>query len=116
MFLYVANTPGLEDEITKEAAPVLERQKKFLESQGIEVVTEMPVGTPAVSDSAGSVRETRCRNDFYRVTGPRCFSKGHIRQSESCNISVCQRLFEHVLFLADFSEPSAHAFFSGKHL
>lgn len=31
-------------------------------------------------------------------------------EGEACQISVCQRLFDHVLFLADFSESSAHAF------
>jgi hypothetical protein len=43
--IYVANTPGLEDRLEAENAPELRRQKELLESQGIEVTTELHLGT-----------------------------------------------------------------------
>jgi nucleotide-binding universal stress UspA family protein len=45
--IYVANTPGLEEMLAEESRPVLERQKKLLEAQGVKVTVEMPFGLTA---------------------------------------------------------------------
>ncbi len=45
--IYVTNTPGLDETLAQEARPVLERQKNALETHGLKVTVEMPVGVPA---------------------------------------------------------------------
>lgn len=130
--IYVANTPGLEDALKNEASPVLARQKQTLEEAGFEVIVEMPLGRPA--------RELKDLANRYDVDAILLGSRGHgiaqravlgsiafkllhitdkpvllqrvtlLGEGEACRLSLCSRMFEHVLFLTDFSEAAEHAF------
>ncbi|MCA1743022.1 MAG: universal stress protein [Desulfonatronovibrio sp.] len=47
--VYVANTPGLENSLMRDARPRLEEQKETLEQAGFKVKTELSHGKPAYS-------------------------------------------------------------------
>lgn len=130
--IYVAYTPGLEDALKNEASPMLARQKQFLEEAGFEVVTEMPVGRPARGlkelatryDVDAIVIGSRGRGLMNRaLLGSVAFKLLHITEKpvllgrlnllgegEACQFSLCRNMFEHILFLTDFSETAEHAF------
>jgi nucleotide-binding universal stress UspA family protein len=130
--IYVANTPWVEDALEADASPLLEKQKKAAEAQGVEVATEMHLGIPA-----RTLNELAERHDVDAVLiGSR--GRGIMQQAvfgsvafkllqmtrkpvllarvslmgegDSCRFSVCRRLFDHILFLTDFSETAEHAF------
>jgi nucleotide-binding universal stress UspA family protein len=131
--IYVANTPGLEDALEAEASQPLMRQKEALEGQGIEVTTEMPLGIPARSLSELAEKHnvdailigSRGRGILQRaVLGSVAFKLlqtarkpvllARVRllgEGETCRYTVCQRLFERILFPTDFSETAEHAFY-----
>lgn len=48
---------GLTEKLRAEAQPILEEQKKRLETQGLKVITEIPVGLPA-----SSLNDVACRH------------------------------------------------------
>lgn len=129
--IYVANTPGLDDLLKKEAAPELERQKNLLTGAGIEVVVELGSGIPAHEIDAlasahgvdailiGSRGRSLANLNLGRVsfkllqlTGHPVFLARINKQGEgdSCKFSVRSDSFSHILFPTDFSRTSERAF------
>jgi nucleotide-binding universal stress UspA family protein len=130
--LYVANTPGLEDNLAAEAAPVLERQKKALEEQGLEVEVEMSLGIPARTlndmaeqhDVAAILIGSRGRGVVQRaLLGSVAFKLLQVArrpvflarvqllgEGDACHFALCGKLFENILFPTDFSETAEYAF------
>lgn len=131
--IYVANTPGLEDALRAEAAPIVARQKQALEDVGLEVIMEMPVGKPAHSlrevamqyDVDAILIGSRGRGIAQRaMLGGVAFKLLHISdkpvllergsllgEGKACRLSLCKNMFEHILLLTDFSDVAKHAFY-----
>jgi len=127
--IYVANTPGLEEMLAKEARPALERQKKTLEGQGVRVVVEMPFGLPAYS-----LNETAEKHDvsailigshgkgilpsaplgsvtvklLQQTRRPILMARIAILNGEICHLA-CGKLFSNILYPTDFSETAERA-------
>ncbi|HBG07105.1 MAG: universal stress protein [Geobacteraceae bacterium GWC2_58_44] len=127
--IHVANTPGLEDILIRDARPVLERQKNRLEERGIRVVLEMPFGLPAQT-----LDETAEQHDVCAVLIG-SHGKGIIQAATLGSVSaqllqqtrrplllarmelltegkseaVCRNMFDRVLFPTDFSETAERA-------
>ena len=130
--IYVANTPGFEHNLEADASPLLKKQKETAEAQGLEVATEMDLGIPArtLSELANRHEVTailigsRGRGIMQQaVFGSVAFKLLQITrkpvllarvsllgEGDSCRFSVCSKLFDHILFLTDFSETAEHAF------
>ena len=127
--VYVANTPGLEEMLAEEARPVLDRQKKTLEDQGIAVTMEIMFGLPAHSlDEAaekhdvsailigshgkgilhsatlGSVTEKL----LHLTRRPLLMARIAILEGERCHLA-CGKLFSNILYPSDFSETAERA-------
>ena len=127
--IYVANTPGLEELLTQDARPVLERQKKQLEQQGMKVVVETPLGVPA-----HTINETAEKHDvsailigsqgkgilraatlgsvsaklLHIVRRPILLARITLLEGDKCQLA-CGTLFRKILFSTDFSETADHA-------
>jgi nucleotide-binding universal stress UspA family protein len=127
--IYVASTPGLEEMLAEEARPVLERQKKILEAQGVKVTVEMSFGLPAhtlnemaekhdvsailigsygkgilQAATIGSV----CAELLHQTRRPVLLSRSALLEKGKSEI-VCRKLFTRVLFPTDFSETAERA-------
>lgn len=124
---------GLETLARTEAEPKLEIQKRLLEDQGLEVVVEMPLGLPGFSlnDVAkrhnaslivvGSHGRSLWRENVLGSTAsavlhhtryPVLLLKVKVKKEEartSCRFPGAA-LFQHVLYLTDFSEIAETAF------
>lgn len=125
--IYVANAPGLEDRMRGEDSPELERQKKLLEEQGVEVTTELQLGIPA--------RDLNALARQHHVDAMVIGSRGHglwrslfggvaskllqiaerpvflapvrvVGEGENCQLSVCLKSFQNILVPVDFSKNS----------
>jgi nucleotide-binding universal stress UspA family protein len=128
--IYVANIPGLEDRIQAEDSPELERQKRLLEEQGIEVATEMHLGIPARDLNALAQRHdvdvilvgSRGHGLWRSLLGSTSFKLLQIAErpvflapvrvlgeGESCQFSVCLKSFRNILVPIDFSPSSDKA-------
>ncbi len=127
--IYVANTPGLEEMLAEEARPVLDRQKKILEAQGIRVTVEMPFGLPA-----HTLDETSEKHDvsailigshgkgilqaatlgsvsaklLHQTRRPVLLARIAVLEGEKCHLA-CGRLFSKILYPTDFSETAESA-------
>lgn len=127
--IYVANTPGLEEMLAEEARPVLERQRKVLEDQGIQVTVEMPLGLPA-----HTIDETAEKHDvsailigshgkgiiqaatlgsvsaklLHQTRRPVLLARIAVLEGEKCHLA-CGRLFRKILYPSDFSETAERA-------
>jgi len=127
--IYVASTPGLEEMLAAEARPVLERQRKILEAQGVKVTVEMPFGLPAhtlnemaekhdvsliligsydkgilQAATIGSVSAEL----LHQTRRPLLLSRITLLEKGKSEI-VCRKLFVRVLFPTDFSETAERA-------
>jgi nucleotide-binding universal stress UspA family protein len=124
--IYVANTPGLEEMMTEEAKPLLERQKKILEDQGIRVIMEVPFGLPAHtlnetaekhdvsailigSHGKGILQATTLGSVSVKLLNqtrrPVLLAGIVVLEGEKCHLA-CGRLFSKILFPTDFSETA----------
>lgn len=127
--IYVANTPGLEEMLAEEARPVLDRQKKVLEDQGIHVTVEMPFGLPA-----HTLDETAEKHDvsailigshgkgiiqaatlgsvstklLHQTRRPVLLARIAVLEGEMCHLA-CGKLFRKILYPSDFSETAERA-------
>ena len=126
--IYVVNTPGLEESLAAEARPDLERQKKMLEDQGLQVTAVIPFGLPA-----HTLAETAEEHDVS-ATLIGSHGKGVLQAAALGSVSaaflhqtrrpvllagnaslgsgseaVCRALFTRVLFPTDFSETAEQA-------
>lgn len=129
--IYVATTPDLDKALAKEAAPLLEAEKKKLESAGLAVTTEMFLGKPAYAlDSLaekhdvslvvigshgkgllsalvlGSVSEKL----LQLTRRPVLLVRNKILQNGKEALAQCAQFFTHLLFPTDFSDASEMAF------
>jgi nucleotide-binding universal stress UspA family protein len=124
---------GLETAWRQEAEPKLEVEKRLLEDQGLEVIVEMPLGLPGYSlnDVAarhcaslivvGSHGRSLWRENVLGSTAsavlhhtryPVLLLKVKVKKEEartSCRFPGAA-LFQHVLYLTDFSEIAETAF------
>ena len=124
--VHVANTPGLEDMLAQDAEPVLERQKNLIETQGVKVTLEMPLGVPA-----RTLEDTAERHDVCAILVG-SHGKGIIKAATLGSVSggllhktrrplllvrtplrgegesglACRNMFARVLFPTDFSETA----------
>lgn len=127
--IYVANTPGLEEMLAEEARPFLDRQKKVLEDQGIQVTVEMPFGLPA-----HTLDETAEKHDvsailigshgkgiiqaatlgsvstklLHQTRRPVLLARIAVLEGEKCHLA-CGKLFRKILYPSDFSETAERA-------
>jgi nucleotide-binding universal stress UspA family protein len=127
--IYVANTPGLEDRMRAENSPELQRQKRLLEEQGVQVTVEMPVGLPARTLAemaerhavslilAGARGKGILRSStlgsvsaglIHLAARPLLIARTVLLEGERCELA-CGRLFESLLFATDFSEAAERA-------
>ena len=127
--IYVANTPGLEEMLAEEARPILERQKKILEDQGIRAIVEMPLGLPArtLNESAekhdvsailigshgkGIVQAATLGSVsaklLHQTRRPVLIARIAVLEGETCHLA-CGKLFRNILFPTDFSETAERA-------
>ncbi len=128
--VYVANTPGLETLLEREAKPELDLQKGLLEEQGIETAIALELGVPAhdLNDLAGRhgvdaiIIGSRGRGLARSALGSVSFKvlQYAVRpvflaridvtgEGDRCRLSVCRRLFQRILFPTDFSDASERA-------
>ncbi len=129
--VYVANTPGLEDSLMRDAGPRLAEERKKLEEAGLKVQTEMFLGKPAYSlvDLAdrhdvdlilvgshgyGTLTSLVLGNVSERLLSlsgrPVLLSRiKTFRQGRERHIE-CGRIFSRVLFPTDFSDPAELAY------
>lgn len=128
--IHVANTAGLEETLIAAAEPVLERQRMFLEGEGLKVTVQTPVGTEirtlhdtaehhdvsvilvgsqgkgvvksatVGSVSLGLLHLTRRPLLLDRVAGP---------PEGGCPDGGCRRMFDRILFPTDFSQTAERA-------
>lgn len=127
--IYVANTTGLEEMLTEEARPVLERQKEALEAKGVKVTVELPFGLPA-----HTLNETAEKHDvsaivigshgkgilqattlgsvssklLHQTRRPVLLARIALMEEGKCQ-AVCRKMFARVLFPTDFSEAAERA-------
>jgi nucleotide-binding universal stress UspA family protein len=127
--IHVANTPGLEDVLAQDGKPVLERQKKRLEEQGMKVTTEMPNGLPAEtlaeisekhdvsavligSQGKGIIQAATLGSVsgklLHQTKRPLFLARMDLLKEGNSEV-ICQRMFEKVLFPTDFSETAERA-------
>ena len=127
--IYVANTPGLEEMLTEEARPVLERQKETLEAQGVKVIVEMPFGLPAQtlngtaekhdvsailigSHGKGILQAATLGSVsaklLHQTQRPVLLARIALLEEGKCEV-VCRKMFARVLFPTDFSETAERA-------
>jgi len=127
--IHVANTPGLEDILAQDGKPVLERQKKTLEEQGMKVTTEMPNGLPAEtlaeiaekhdvsailigSQGKGIIQAATLGSVsgklLHQTKRPLFLARMDLLKEGNSEV-ICQRMFEKVLFPTDFSETAERA-------
>ena len=127
--IYVANTPGLEVMLADEARPILERQKKILEDQGIRVTVEMPFGLPAhtldetaekhdvsailIGSHGKGILQTATLGSvsaklLHETRRPVLLVRINLLEDGRCEV-VCRKMFAKVLFPTDFSENAEKA-------
>ena len=127
--IYVANTPGLEEMLAEEARPVLERQKKILEDQGIGVTVEMPFGLPVhtlnetaekhdvsailIGSHGKGILQTATLGSvsaklIHETRRPVLLARIALLEEGKCEV-VCRKMFARVLFPTDFSETAEKA-------
>lgn len=127
--IYVANTPGLEEMLAEEARPMLERQKKVLEDQGIRVIVEMPFGLPAhlldeiaekhdvsailIGSHGKGILQAATLGSvsaklLHQTRRPVLLARIAILEGEKCHLA-CGKLFSNILFPTDFSETAERA-------
>lgn len=131
--VYVANTPGLEELLQQEARPALEQMAEKARQAGVKVTTTMRLGVPAVvladmaeeHDVDALVVGSHGRGMLARVLlgsvssgvlhharRPVLLVRMSICETETgptCE-APCSKLFDHILFVTDFSDSSDHAF------
>jgi nucleotide-binding universal stress UspA family protein len=123
-------TPGLEDRLAAAAKPDLEKQKAFLEDQGIKVIIEISFGVPphVLNELAekhdvsviligshgrgvtSSVALGSVSSKLLQVTDrPVFLSPVKLLKGEKCSV-ICQNIFSHILHPTDFSDTAEKAF------
>ena len=127
--IYVANTPGLEEMLAEEARPMLERQRKILEDQGIRVTVEMPFGLPAhtldetaekhdvsailIGSHGKGILQTATLGSvsaklIHETRRPVLLARIALLEEGKCEV-VCRKMFARVLFPTDFSDTAEKA-------
>ena len=127
--IYVANTPGLEEMLAEEARPMLERQRKILEDQGIRVTVEMPFGLPAhtldetaekhdvsailIGSHGKGILQTATLGSvsaklIHETRRPVLLARIALLEEGKCEV-VCRKMFARFLFPTDFSETAEKA-------
>lgn len=129
--IYVAAIPDLDKTLAREAAPLLEQEKKKLEDAGLAVTTEMFLGKPAYAlDSLAEKHDVSLvvigshgKGFLYSLVlgsvsekllqltrRPMLLARNKILRDEKECLTRCSKLFEHILFPTDFSDASEMAF------
>jgi len=129
--VYVANTPGLENTLMRDAKPLLEDERKKLEEAGFRVRTEMFLGKPAyaladlaqkhdvdlilvgshgygtlTSLTLGGVSEKM----LNMAKRPVLLSRIKTLEQGKEKVLECGKIFSRVLFPTDFSDTAELAF------
>ena len=128
-YIFEADTPGLDNMLTTQARPELERQQGLLEESGLKVSIIIQRGVPAQAlhdladthDVSLIVIGTHCRGIaetialgsisaslLHLTRRPVLFS--HTTMTEKATVSANQDLFAHILFPTDFSDTAEVAF------
>ena len=132
---FLSTTPGIEELLTAETSPTLQRQKNFLVERGVRVSVEIPCGLPsrAIAETAeqhdvsailigshgkgilqsallGSVSAQL----LHETRRPVLLARISLLEGGAC-ATVCGRMFAKILFPTDFSETAEKALdFLGK--
>lgn len=132
---FLSATPGIEELLTAETSPTLQRQKKYLEERGVRVSVEMPCGLPA-----RAIAETAEQHDvsailigsrgkgilqsallgsvsahlLHETRRPVLLARISLLEGGTC-ATVCGGMFAKILFPTDFSETAENVLsFLGK--
>ena len=126
--IHVANTPGLEESLIGEATPILERQQRTLEEQGLKVTLEMQLGMPAhtlaemaekhdasvllVGSHGKGIIKTATLGSvstklLHQTRRPLLLARMELLKEGPTE--VCRNMFANILFPTDFSETAERA-------
>jgi len=129
--VYVANTPGLENTLMRDAKPFLEDERKKLEEAGFRVRTEMFLGKPAYaladlaqkhdvdlilvgSHGYGTLTSLTLGGVSEKILNlakrPVLLSRIKTLEQGKEKVLECGRIFSKVLFPTDFSDTAELAF------